>query len=1500
MSTSSHTHRSLFHRIGAAGPARSRAFRGIAAPRVRRLAPRLLVPPVLLLAFTAPATSAAAPAAPPACELPLSAPPAVSGCVVAGEGEGAGQVFRPEGVAVDQETGTVYVADTNNKRVDEFSQQGGFVQAFGEGVNNGAEEPQTCTTSCRQGGRGGGAGEFNFGPDNVAVDNSFGGSEGDVYVTDDANFRVQKFTEDGEFVLMFGKEVNKTAVKDHGSEVEQNVCTKADLKAGDECGAGVLGDGPGEISNTGAPVAVDGAGHVWVGDLGRVEEFSLEGQFISELKLPHTYLLSTLAFDTDPFSLSDGDFYASDTAQNEIVRVKLPPGGSYTLSFEGQKTEVLSSRETTGAQVQAALERLSAIGPGNVSAQRSGEEVIVEFTGALGGKVVAPLSVSPGSVEVQHIGASGHLVKYEPDGEPVATIDEGGHPAALGMDPATGDVFVSDQLEPSNTYPNPVTLLEFSPEGTELESFAHNHVIGGPQGNALALGDKAKALYVASHHAEVSRASTVQAFSLPPAGPLVREGSLVAEHVRTVSATVTASLDPEGTQTKYRFEYIGEAEYRENVAKGAPGFAGATPAGEGTLTASFAESEVSAALSGLKGETAYRFCLSAENAAKEDGNATCASAEDEATVTTLPVILIEEESAAAVTSTSATLAAQVNPLGNASEYHFEYLTEAQFKADGESFSGPDAPLQAPEPEALLGGVEEPVSVSVHLQGLSPGTVYRYRVIAHNAGGVAAGAVESFTTQGTGSAFALSDGRAWELVSPANKEGAPLQAPITPTDQAAVGGDAVTYSAWWATEADPEGNSNKVTVLSGRGPDGWVSRDLVPAHSTPTGKTTGPQEYQLFSEDLSVGLLQPFGGLNPALSPAASEQTPFLHADFPAGEPGNLCTSSCYLPLVTGCPPAEEACPPAVQASADVAPGTVFGLGPGPGAGGEGCPRDITCGPEFEGASADLRHVFLSYPLAPLLAGAPTESLYEWSAEAPPSQRLQLVSVLPPNAKGEELPASRADLGSGSVLEAFHNGSIHTVHAVSADGSRVVWTVHTPLGRNLYLRDTSTRKTIQLDVPQVLSPGSPQAAFQTASSDDSRILFTDSQHLLPGAGGGEDLYECAITENEGRLHCALSELASGVRGPGHPISSVIASEDGSWVYYFGENDQIFLYHEGHTRPVATLSDEDALDAEYYLPAMTARVSPNGQWLAFMSDRPLTGYDNRDAVSGQLDEELFLYDADADGGAGKLICASCDPTGARPHGVHWSSGLLASGGSDAGWQENAIRPEASWLAASLPGWIPAHGFFGADYQPRYLSDEGRLFFNSWDGLVPGDTNGTADVYQFEPAGVGSCGEGVALGSSVYVPASGGCTSLISSGTSPLESAFLDASESGDDVFFETSAKLVPQDTDDALDVYDAHVCGVGWQCPPPPPPPLPACEGDACQSPASAPEDPTPDSLTFTGPGNLVTASTSPPAKAPTTKKQVKCKRPKKLSHRKCVKPKKKSRAKKASSQRRASR
>ena len=300
--------------------------------------------------------------------------------------------------------------------------------------------------------------------------------------------------------------------------------------------------------------------------------------------------------------------------------------------------------------------------------------------------------------------------------------------------------------------------------------------------------------------------------------------------------------------------------------------------------------------------------------------------------------------------------------------------------------------------------------------------------------------------------------------------------------------------------------------------------------------------------------------------------------------------------------------------------------------------------------------------------------------------------------------------------------------------------------------------------------------------------------------------------------------------------------------------LYVHEGGVTKLIAVLSGEDSpswgAEPGGELRHMTARVSPNGRWLTFMSQRSLTGYDNRDANSGEPDEEVFIYDADT----GHLACASCNPTGARPVGVEYSqiANKLVGGSAVATVDLDRVKhPRLDPIRCDA-----------ALYQSRYLANSGRLFFNSNDALIPQDVNGTEDVYEFEPPGVGNC----TTSSQSFNTASGGCLSLISSGTSSEESAFLDASEDGGDVFFLTSAPLRPQDVDKGVDVYDAHVCTGEVPCLPEPPETSPPCDtGDSCKA-APTPQPSifgAPSSQTFSGAGNLA----PPPPVKPTTPTQT---------------------------------
>jgi len=761
---------------------------------------------------------------------------------------------------------------------------------------------------------------------------------------------------------------------------------------------------------------------------------------------------------------------------------------------------------------------------------------------------------------------------------------------------------------------------------------------------------------------------------------------------------------------------------------------------------------------------------------------------------------VESEAVSKVTAESAQLHADINPRGAPTEYAFEY---------GACSTPTTCPTSAYHvgPSVSLGGDFAVHAVVEELYGQAH-TVYHYRVAAHNDNGSVVGPEHTFMTQTSGSGFALPDNRAWELVSPPSKHGAAIE-PINEQGiiQAAASGDAITYNTNGSTAAEPQGNANNVQVLSKRGATGWESYDLAIPHQSATGHFAGEgYEYRYFSTDLSLAAVQPFGAFEPSLSSEASVQTAYLRQ--------TECAASCYRPLVTSQP-----------GHANVPPSTEFGA-EGP------CAAGSICGPEFVGGTPDLSHVVLESSVG-LTAGT-SGGLYEWA--------------------------------NGQLTFVGAKGNARPFYAISNDGSRVVFNgVFEGQSGVLLMRDVVKGQTIRLDSPEkgVNPSGNVAPRFQFASADGSTVYFTDEQRLTSDSGateGAPDLYECHIVEEAGTELCDLTDVTPLHESePADVVGVSGASEDGARIYFVANGVQgsaagakpgscshltspagatcnLYTAEAGHTELIAVLSGADRPDwqglaassSERDRTGITARVSPNGQWFAFMSERPLTGYENRDAANGRPDEEVYLFHTTSG-----VACASCNPTGARPTGVEYSKISTSNNGlagGDKQWQSQ------QWLAASVPGWTPYR--LGVSlYQSRYLSDSGRLFFNSSDALVPQDVNGTQDVYEYEPQGVGTCSES----SPTFGTSSEGCVGLISSGGSAEESAFVDASETGSDVFFLTSAKLVAQDTDTSLDLYDAHECTTSSPC---------------LASPAAANEEPCNSSTSCAGPVSAQSALGAP--------------------------------------------
>ena len=196
---------------------------------------------------------------------------------------------------------------------------------------------------------------------------------------------------------------------------------------------------------------------------------------------------------------------------------------------------------------------------------------------------------------------------------------------------------------------------------------------------------------------------------LPPPPTATTDG---ASEVGTSTATLRATINPQGVATKYFFEY--------GTTEGYGSYTTTESAGAGTGNV-----EVSAPIGGLAPYTTYYFRVVASSAIGEvfGGSVAFMTQAVPATVTT--------GAATSVQFRRATMNATVNPNGAPTEYYYEYgLTSSYGAATSKGNAGSGVtPVQAP-------------AVTT---GLEPNTTYHYRIIATNPGGESVGSDETFTT-----------------------------------------------------------------------------------------------------------------------------------------------------------------------------------------------------------------------------------------------------------------------------------------------------------------------------------------------------------------------------------------------------------------------------------------------------------------------------------------------------------------------------------------------------------------------------------------------------------------------------------------------------------------------------------------------------------------------------------------------------------------------------------
>ena len=375
-------------------------------------------------------------------------------------------------------------------------------------------------------------------------------------------------------------------------------------------------------------------------------------------------------------------------------------------------------------------------------------------------------------------------------------------------------------------------------------------------------------------------------------------------------------------------------------------------------------------------------------------------------------------------------------------------------------------------------------------------------------------------------------------------------------------------------------------------------------------------------------------------------------------------------------------------------------------------------------------------------------------------------------------------------------------------------------------------TIRISAPAegIADPETP-AAFLGASADGRLVYFLDKGRLTADstAGAGYDLYRYDLAS--GGLTDLTPDTAdrNGARGRRDARDGGIGPrrllrrrrrprrrrEPGA-----GRRDQpLRPARHGRSRswrgwgPKAANRRTGARIPSKSRTVHRSRVTPDGQALLFTSARRLTSYDSHGK------EELYLHRA-----GGGISCLSCNPSGEAPAGP-------------AGVQ----RIPATSVTKPPPGY----------FMTRNLSPDGRrVFFDSGDRLVSGDRNSVNDVYEWEAPDPSEPADTCTTASSAYVPSSGGCLYLISSGAPGAgPSWFGDADEKGKNVFLFTDRQLVAQDRDQLVDVYDARVGGgIAAQ--------QQAAASEPCESAESchgsaAPTSPpqSPATSTFAGAGNV---------------------------------------------------
>jgi hypothetical protein len=1202
-------------------------------------------------------------------------------------GPGPGQFLTsdvPHHLAVNQETGYAYAADSGNNRIDVFKPS-----AAG-----------ACGTACATPiGEFGGA-VSNFRPVGLAIDPA----SGDVYATSreipavNEEQEVTVSAEGGTFKLSFeGQETAAIAYNALEFEVQEALEALSTIGA---FNVHVTGEIPGSLTVE-FQEALAGA---------NLEELACDGT-----ALTGTGPGCTVATTRDGVARTPGKlvkFIPSENPPTEATTYTQASGLEFTPPAEG------GGAEEVGGYGHAGFTTASD-GPGIAVDPTTGDLLIADYanarvdriasdgawlgsfdgTGGGGTAFAEPWDLAVNSAgdaivadELPTSPSTARVTRYNAAGELQATLVTTGsaNGIAVAANPLTDEVFVASR---GAIFASP-KLEEFR-EDVKVAELAPNEAskIGGNEIGLAVRGSASGRLYLlATSSFETGNVPRVQVWEagsvlLPPAVTIAAPlgpGCLTGTEPTGTEACFSGTVDPNGAETHWRFEYrkLGAATWTK------------APVPDGDAGAGGTAEEVEVTVSELEPETEYEVRLSATNPVE-----TALSAEPNPTFTTKAIPpappTLSEERAWSVSDTVAALAAKL-------DIHFNSeLLECRFEWGTTAAYGHSAPCYfangAGELTEDLG--EFPADGEAHyvdakLSELSPQTPYHFRLLAANGtGGPQQGEDATFTTYPT----VVFPQRGDELVTPPDKNGQSVGPEELKATHMAPDGRHLTYETSTLGSFGDVPNGLGDAWLATRASGGW--------ESTYAGLPTSE---------------------NPNLDEAAT-----------SGSVNGASTDLSTLIYTTGA----EVDPNDRNGSFDVyarnPDGSFSWISQG-----NGGLETARVPSDFMGASADAAHVLFetAQALTPSdSAQVAGQALYERAGGV-----TTLVGVKTDGSLTSTCGAVAGvgDADNGHTIDRAISAAGSRVFFESPDPEGEGDAGCSPARGGtkpveLYLREngaTTTEVSLSQQTGSAGTPAPSGVEYVGASAEGSRVFFTSPDQLTDdaaAASGGLYVYDVDSA--------SLTFIARGrpLVAEGNPAIST----DGSHVYFVGEapggptgEAGLYLWDEGQ---IAYISPPPSTG----FTAASAEASAHGSTLAFTSASRLTGFDGHGKqevyVYSATDTSLLCASCDPDG-----VAPSGDATLAwQSIGLSNSNRAVTADGSGVFFSSpspllpqatNGLRNVYEYRDGQLSLISDGNGPFQAVLVGA-SADGNDVIVSTGDSLVPQDTDhGGGDLYDVRVGG------------------------------------------------------------------------------------------------------------------------------------------------------------------------